>query len=363
MQKAGFRTAIAGSKPVAQLVDRTRARATEAARHSPVLYRGKAIPASALREITAAIGPFPKRKNFPNDEEDAWTTRALTDIFWKDDVPKFSLLWLSEPDLSQHETAPGSPTARAALKSSDDNLAKVLATLKAKGILASTDLFIVSDHGFSTIGAAIDVAARLRETGFDAARELPLPPRPGQILVISLGGSVEFYLPDHDPAVTSKLIDFLQRSEFAAVILTRAPHPGTFTLAEAHLDAPNAPDVLISNRWNDRPNEFGVPGEFISDLGKSAGQGSHSSLSPHDMNNLLVATGPDFRTGWKNQTFERQRRRRAHHSLASGTAIAAPDGRPRPDRSPARSESRTRGKTSRAARRARPRREHLAPNP
>ncbi|HEY1582589.1 MAG TPA: alkaline phosphatase family protein [Chthoniobacterales bacterium] len=132
VQQTGRRTAVAGSKPVAQFFDRARRRETAAARASIVLYRGKVLPASASGAIFSALGPFPKRKGLPNEEEDAWTTRGLTDFLWKDDVPEFSLLWLSEPDLSQHQTGPGSPTARAAIKSDDDKLARVIAALQAK---------------------------------------------------------------------------------------------------------------------------------------------------------------------------------------------------------------------------------------
>ena len=124
VQKAGYRTAVAGSKPVAQLADRARQRESDAATHSVVIYRGKILPKSAEAAIFPAIGPFPLRKGaLPNREEDAWTTRALTEVLWKEGVPKFSLLWMSEPDLTEHETAPGSPASRAAIKSSDENSA------------------------------------------------------------------------------------------------------------------------------------------------------------------------------------------------------------------------------------------------
>ena len=135
------------------------------------------------------------RKTFPEQGEDIWTTRALTDVLWKDEVPKFSLLWLSEPDLTEHETAPGSPASLAAIKSSDDNLAKVLAALKAKNALTSTDIFVVSDHGFSTIDLVVDVAARVARGGFRrGARFSPINRNAGQVLVVTLGGSVEFYV-------------------------------------------------------------------------------------------------------------------------------------------------------------------------
>jgi predicted AlkP superfamily pyrophosphatase or phosphodiesterase len=250
VQKAGCRTAVAGSKPVAQLADRSRKRSDE---NSVVIYRGRVLPGSAKAAIVAAIGPFPKRNGrpLPNIAEDAWTTRALTELLWKGGVPKFSLLWLSEPDRSQHEFAPGSPAALAAIKSDDENLARVLAALRAKRALKTTDVFVVSDHGFSTINLALDAAKRLRVAGFDAVRFFAGKPRPGQILVVSLGGSMEFYVVGHDVSVTRKLVDYLQHSDFAGVILTRAKMEGTFTLAQVHLETATAPDVIVSSRWNE----------------------------------------------------------------------------------------------------------------
>ena len=302
VQQAGFRTAIAGAKPVAQFFDRSRHRETTAARESLVLYRGKVLPPSAATLITAALGPFPKRKWFPNEEEDGWTTRVLTEVLWKESIPKFSLLWLSEPDLSQHETAPGSPTSLAAIKSSDDNLAKVLAALKAKNALTNTDILIVSDHGFSTIDLALDAAGRLRAAGFDAVRKFPSEAKSGQVLVVSLGGSMEFYVAGHDAGTVRRLVDYLQHSDFAGVIVTRVPEEGAFNLAQFCMETPEAPDVFVSSRWNDRPNEFGIRGLVPSDLGKGLGQGTHTTLSPFDLHNTLVASGLDFRRGWNDET-------------------------------------------------------------
>jgi arylsulfatase A-like enzyme len=302
LQKAGFRTAIAGSKPVAQLFDPPRRRKSQAARNSVVLYRGNFLPKSAEKAVIAAIGPYPKEQRFPRNEENVWTTRALIEVLWKGSVPKLSLVWLSEPDLSQHETAPGSPTSLAAIKNCDDNLAKVLAALRARNALTSTDIFVVSDHGFSTVDLAFDAAERLRAAGFDAVREINGVPKPGRVLVVSLGGSMEFYVTDHDIETVRKLVDFLQHSDFADVILTRTAQEGTFTLAQARLDTPAAPDVIVASRWSDRPNEFGVPGQIASDIGRNLGQGTHSTFSPFDMHNTLVAGGPDFRHGWTDET-------------------------------------------------------------
>jgi arylsulfatase A-like enzyme len=302
LHTAGHWTAVAGAKPVAQFFDRSRRRTSEAAIKSTVVFRGKILSDDAGSRITKDLGPFPVRKTFPNRSEDDWTTRVLTDVLWGNEVPKFSLLWLSEPDLTQHETALGTPAAMLAIRNSDHNLARVLAALKAKNALTKTDIFVVSDHGFSTIYHVADVAAVLRKAGFDAVRAFSEKPKRGQILVVSLGGSVSFYVVDHERALIEKLIDFLARSDFAGVILTREKNEGTFTFAQTEIDAPAAPDVVVACRWNDQSNEFGIAGQIASDIGRSNGHGSHSTLSPHDVKNTLIASGPDFRRGWSDET-------------------------------------------------------------
>ncbi len=302
LQAAGHWTAVAGSKPVAQFFDRARNRISAAAKKSTVIYRGKILPTDAAERITSALGPFPQRKNSPNESEDDWTTGALTKVLWRDEIPKFSVLWLSEPDLTIHETAPGAPAALAATRRSDRNLARLLSALEAKDALSKTDIFVVSDHGFSTVDPAVDVAAQLRAAGLDAVRAFDENPRRGQVLVISLGGSVMFYVVERDPEVTSKLLDALQRADFAGVILTRGKREGTFSFAQAQIDASEGPDVIVACRWNDRPNEFGIAGQMTSDLGRSAGHGSHSTMSRHDMHNILIASGPDFRRDWESET-------------------------------------------------------------
>ncbi|HKD37557.1 MAG TPA: alkaline phosphatase family protein, partial [Pirellulales bacterium] len=128
VQRSGGRTAIAGTKPVALLADR----AERTADASPVLYQGKTLPRSVATMLVKSYGEFPKTansKSAANRLADAWTTRSLTDSLWAAGVPQFSLLWLSEPDYAQHGSGPNSAVARDALKSSDENLSRVLAAL------------------------------------------------------------------------------------------------------------------------------------------------------------------------------------------------------------------------------------------
>ena len=167
VQKAGGRTAIATTKTVGLLLDRHVD--PVGPKNGVTLFVGKALPPDALAPIVAALGPFPSA----HLQQDAWTTKALTELLWKEGVPAFSELWLGEPDLTEHESAPGSPSALAAIKASDENLATVLSTLDRNGVRETTDVFIVSDHGFSTIKRSIDLR---KFSGMPAsARRLSLP--------------------------------------------------------------------------------------------------------------------------------------------------------------------------------------------
>src|SRR5207253_4539084 len=109
-----------------------------------------------------------------------WPRDWSSDVCSSDLIPQFSLLWLSEPDDTEHKTAPGAPAAIAAIRSSDNNFARVLAALDRSnggGTRSTTYIFVVSDHGFSTISRAIDVRKILRDGGFDAVTEFTSEPK------------------------------------------------------------------------------------------------------------------------------------------------------------------------------------------
>ena len=294
VQRAGARTVIATAKTVGLLLDRhpNHGRATK----SVTFFAGKSLPAAILPSMTEVFGPFPSS----HLEQDAWTRKALTDFLWKDGLPAFSILWLGEPDLTQHETAPGAPEAVAAIKSADENLAAVLTALDQRNARGTTDLFAVSDHGFSTIERSIDLRKILNDAGFTAKTEFESGPKPGEIMLAGNGGSVLFYVVGHDKMLTRRLVEFLQQSDFAGVIFTKDPMQGTFGLAQANMNlsgGKDVPDVVMAFRWNDSKNQFGIPGMIDADWRRAARKGTHATLSPFDMHNIMIAAGPDFRRG------------------------------------------------------------------
>jgi arylsulfatase A-like enzyme len=82
--------------------------------------------------------------------------------------PRLSVLWLRDPDSTQHNYGLGSDNVRDALRSNDVLLGRVRARLTELGLASSTDILVVSDHGHSNV-AAPRSAFPLRAIGNGAA--------------------------------------------------------------------------------------------------------------------------------------------------------------------------------------------------
>jgi len=293
----GLRTAIAGAKQVALLHDRSLR--ADSPGVSPLLYQGETLPSNIGSSLAQTLGKLPDVS--ARDDKiarDAWTTRALIGELWKTEVPSYSLLWLSEPDNSQHAAGPGSPQSIDAIKSSDANLGLVLGELERRGLRETTDVFVVSDHGFSTIERKVDLVVELSMGGFQSKRVALGGLKTGEVMVVSNGGSSLFYVGGHDVEVIARLTAFLQQQNWAGVVFSRTPAEGTFPLSEVRIDSPQAPDLVVSLRWTHGKSVFGIPGLQASDLSASSRKiGNHASLSPYDLHNSLVAAGPDICRG------------------------------------------------------------------
>lgn len=293
VRAAGRKTAVVGTKSVAFLHDR-HAEWANGSLKDLVRFAAAPMPAAVREETTRLLGPFLIEPANTNDQRNTYAARALTEILWRDGVPAFSLLWLSDPDMTQHEHSPGAEASMAAVRSSDRNLALVLEGLAKKKARETTDVFVVSDHGFSTIERAIDFPAELRKAGFDATAAFRDAPKRGQIMVVGNAGTILFYVIEHDRDVANRLVEWLQHSDFAGVIFAREKFEGTFPLEFVRANTADAPDVMVSLRWNKNPNKFGVAGQIITDSSRGPGQGSHVTLSEFDVHNTLIAAGPDF---------------------------------------------------------------------
>jgi hypothetical protein len=88
-------------------------------------------------------------------------TKAILPEFRNEKKPFLVVFWSRDPDGTQHNEgdslnrlSPGinGPTSRAAVGNADANLKQIIAYLEANpGLADDTDIFLTSDHGFSTI--------------------------------------------------------------------------------------------------------------------------------------------------------------------------------------------------------------------
>ncbi|MFL5312853.1 MAG: alkaline phosphatase family protein [Myxococcales bacterium] len=71
--------------------------------------------------------------------------------------PRLSVLWLRDPDSTQHSYGIGTANWHDALRSTDALLGRVASRLKELGLERSTDIVVVSDHGHSNVSGPLDL--------------------------------------------------------------------------------------------------------------------------------------------------------------------------------------------------------------
>jgi predicted AlkP superfamily pyrophosphatase or phosphodiesterase len=222
--------------------------------------------------------------------ERSMTARFIKEVLFARDAP-LAILWLSEPDSTQHLTPLGSPRHLAALRAADANAARVIegvARLRDKG----DDVLLIacSDHGHQTVSRVVDVEAELVGAGLKQAAES------GDVVTPTSGTSTLVYVhPDHAHRIGSIgaflasrdwVDEVVPASELASV--GQAPHHG---LAFA-----------LSLKSDDEPNAFGVRGRSVESKpapGKPAhlGCGQHGGLARYEQSPFLMIDGEGFTAG------------------------------------------------------------------
>jgi len=263
-----------------------------------------AYPAAASAAILERFGPAPVKEPGAArfDAVVTWTQRVLREYVLPELRPAVVLDWLTEPDHSQHHVGVGSPASREALAHDDREITRVLATLDDLGALETAAVLVVSDHGFTTNSAGVDVAAALVEAGLKAARDST------DVVLASSGQAIALHVADGDGTRIERIARFVQSQEWGGVVFTAARAagdplgraPGTFSLELIHLAHPErAPDLLLTFPWSSEPNQFGVPGRDLANIGGAARLyvSDHGSMSPWNVRNTMLAWGAGFKRG------------------------------------------------------------------
>ncbi len=138
---------------------------------------------------------------------------------------------------------------------------------------------------------------------------------PADAFVIAAnGGSDYLYNTAHDPALVAKAVRFLQSREEYGVIFVDDRYtniPGTLPMSRVRLEngAGRNPDIMVSFASNASASVQGFTGTEYESAGNN--RGMHGSFGTTDVHNTLVASGPNFRSSFRN-------------SLPSGNVDVAP---------------------------------------
>ena len=235
-----------------------------------------------LQEAMQALGP-PKG----GSASDAMRA-ALASFIIEKHKPNLMLVHLGEVDETEHQHGPGSSEAAAALDRDDSDIGLILNAVRAAGVEATTDVFVVSDHGFLPIREQIRPNALLVKAGLltaDAKGNVT----GGEIATVSNGGSFFIYwLKGNDlrARVVAALQPLFDGGELWAVLDSSALHDlGADPEARLALDAPTGAEFTAS---------ASMP---ATTLMKSPG-GTHGYLpSRAPLESSFIAWGPDIKPG------------------------------------------------------------------
>jgi arylsulfatase A-like enzyme len=255
-----------------------------------VVHADFTLPARHHAEILRRFGPWPG-KVVPAIGRGQRAAAVLLEYVLPVVDPDVATVWFPEPDTSQHAAGVGSDVAHDALRDADAQLGGVLAALRRRGL--DPDVLVVSDHGYSTIAAVVDVEAEVRHAGF------PPGDQPRGVAVAPNGGAALLYVPDRDADVVARLAAWLAEQPWAGALV--GGHGDMRALGLLPGDATGvagkrAPDITVSLAWDSGPGPDGFTGRSYA-TGGAPGQGTHGSGSPHELRSVLVAAGPGFREG------------------------------------------------------------------
>jgi arylsulfatase A-like enzyme len=251
-----------------------------------------AYPAGISEAVLARFGPAPVKApgGARFDVAVTWTQRVLREYVLPELAPAVVINWLTEPDHSQHHAGVGSPAAREALRNDDREIAQVLAGLHA----AATSVLVVSDHGFTTNTAGVDVAGAL------VLAKLKAAPDSSDVILASSGQAVALHVDGHDPDRIARLARFIQAQDWGGVIFAAGSVEGAFPLELIHVaNRERSPDLLFTFPWTSRRNAFGVSGTDLANVsaGGAPYVSDHGSMSPWNVRNTFLAWGAGVKKG------------------------------------------------------------------
>jgi len=249
-------------------------------------------PEPVEARVMEVLGPVPPDAS-PNRERNRYAVDAYLRIGLEELRPDVTIIWLSDPDHTAHGAGIGAPRTLESIRLVDAEIGRIIETLVAKGLRNKVNVFVASDHGFSTHTGGANPVALLVKNGLKADYQSDD--------VLLVGGAI--YVKNRDQQKIRRVVELLQKTDWVGAIFTRASGPnkpegsvlGTLSFDTIHWNHDRAADILVTANWSNDKNQYGYPGTTTL-----PGVAGHGTSSPYDIHAVLVAAGPDIKAGEKS---------------------------------------------------------------
>jgi predicted AlkP superfamily pyrophosphatase or phosphodiesterase len=247
-----------------------------------MMYLAKFMNPLVGAELLGALG-------LPAPGADPDTLKARLALYLiKEHKPNLTLIHLVDLDETEHEHGPGSPQALATLAHVDNLIGQVMEAVKQAGLESSTDVFVVSDHGFLPVRRLLRPNVLLVNAGL-----LTADPQGhltgGKVMTVANGGSFFIYWPakqNRQAEILSALKPLLDAGLAWAVLDQQAlKELGGDPDARLAVEAPEGTAFVDSARGN-----LIVEQEAVT--------GTHGYLPfRHGLESAFLAHGPHIQAG------------------------------------------------------------------
>jgi len=246
------------------------------------IYVAKYATPGLLFEALLEIGP-----PLPGQELDVTRTRLATFIL-KKHKPNLLLVHLVDLDEDEHGFGPDSPQAAATLEKIDGHIGELLAADRAAGLADSTDVFIVSDHGFLPVQTEIKPNVLLVKAGLLTADEKGHVTG-GRIDTVANGGSFFINWPESEDlrSQVNEALKPLRDQGVLWAVLDRAALRELAAEPAAQMALEAATGYGFSS---------GAAGDLLAK--EESTTGTHGYLPFRlELESSFIAWGPDIRSG------------------------------------------------------------------
>ena len=268
------------------------------------------LPTSEAKALAKEYGD-----GVPLQFPDKRGTDLLAELFFKREavngaagLADVTVLWIGEPDHSQHEFGLDDPRTVEARRHADATFARILAWWEENGRDANVQLVVMSDHGHGEVVRHVDPKAILERAGFNVATGDDI--REGRDVshadIVMVGTyATGLWLRNKTPKMLAAVRDVLMASpeiglvfsqpalsrpneDLAAVDPVEGRVPGTFSEALVFSDSERGPDLRFVTRGERSTGKLVMAEEL------AIGAGNHGGLNPQETHSLLAIAGSRF---------------------------------------------------------------------